>query len=165
MPGGIVDSVLNITSKFATNKPQYILISIVLAMIFIIFSKRLFQIEWKYFPIIITTGILFLMSIIIISTVLHTLQISDSYGYIDSFYNVFSSPSGRNFFAIIMLLFFVIYLYELPQYDNNDPHKVLNTIMLGNNTFISNRTMGILLIFGFGIFIAYTVMLTTRESV
>ena len=163
MPGGVVNSVLNATSKFAKNQSQYILIAIVLAMILIIYSKRLFQIKWEYFSIVVTSVMLLLMSLIIISTFLHVLQISDSYGYIDSFNHVFNSPSSVNFFAIIMLLLFVIYLYELPQYDNNNRHAILDTVTLGHNSYISNRTMGIGLIFGFAIFTAYTVMLTTRS--
>ncbi len=163
MPAGTVYNILNMTSKFATNKPHYFLIGIVLAMILIIYSRRLFQIKWKYYPMLVTSFALILMSVIILSTFLQVLQIKDPYGYIDSFNSVFNSPGGRNFFAIILLLLFVIYLYELPQYDNNNPNVVLDKIMRGKNNYISNRTVGIVLIFLFGIFTAYTVMLTTNE--
>jgi len=162
MPGGTVDGALNITSKFAAKQSHYILIAIVLAMIFVVYTKRLFKIEWKYFPIVITVIVLLLMSLIILSTICHFMKISNP--YVDNFNSVFNSSGSRNFFAVILLLFFVIYIYELPQFDNNAQQHILDQVTCGNNNFISNRTMGIILIFGFGIFTAYTIMLTTRGT-
>lgn len=165
MPGGTVYNILNITSKFAINRPQYILIGIILAIIFIIYCRRLFQIKQKYFPIGMVSLALVLISVVILSTFLHVLHVKDSYGYIESFSFVFNSSGGVNFFAIILLLFFIIYIYEFPKYDNNNPNGLLDKIMLGHNNYISNRTSGIMMIFVFGIFTAYTVMLTTNERI
>ena len=165
MPGGIVNSIVNATSKFAITQPHYFLIVMVLIIIIILYSKRTLNITMKQYPIFLTIFVIMLMSIVILATFLHVLQIHDSSGYIESFSNIFNSSGGRNFLAILSLVLFIIFIFEIPLYGNNNPYASLDKITLGNNSFISNRTVGILYIFFFTTMTAYTVMITTNESV
>jgi len=52
----------------------------------------------------------------------------------------------------------------LPVYDNNDPHAITNKLMFGYNGILSNRTFGLIIIFGVCISTGYMIYSTTRES-
>jgi len=163
MPGGI-NSIVNATSEFAITQPHYFLIAMVLIIFIILYSQRVLDIKAKQYLIFVTIFIIMLMSVIILATFLHVLQIHDSNGYIESFSNIFNSAGGRNFLAILSLVLFVIFICEAPEYGNNNPYKTLDKITFGNNNYISNRTVGILTIIFFTILTAYAVMTTTNES-
>lgn len=163
MPAGIVNSFVNATSQFAMTKPHYFLIGIVGIIIIILYSQRVLKITADNYIVIITLLILILMSIIILATVLHVLQIRDSNNHIASFSNIFNSVGGRNFLAILSLVMFVVFICEAPEYGNNNPYPILDKITLGNNNIISNRTVGIALIFIFTVLTAYAVMMTSNE--
>lgn len=165
MPGGIVNSIVNATSAFAITKPHYFLIVIAIIILIILYSKRALNITADQYTIFVTAFIIMLMSIIILATFLHALQIHDSKGYVESFNNIFNSAGGRNFLAIMSLVLFILFICEAPEYGNNHPYPMLDTITFGNNNYISNRTVGILTIWAFTILTAYTVMTTTNESV
>jgi len=77
---------------------------------------------------------------------------------------MFNSPGSRNFIAVVALLLFVMFIYEVPEYGTSDPYHSLDVVLMGHNGILSNRTAGIILIFVFGIFTAYTIYATTHET-
>jgi hypothetical protein len=129
----------------------------------ILFSQRMLGIETSYYSIPITLFFILMLTVIITSTILDVLKIEDSAGHIDRFNNIFNSPGSRNFLAIISFLLFVIFVYEVPEYNNSQPHHLIDKIFFGHNNFISNRLVGILLVVIFGLFTGYTVYVTTRD--
>ena len=163
MPGGVVNNIANATSKFATTRPHYFLIGMVILIMIILYSERMFGIKWEQYSIFVTVFVLMLMGVVILATFLHVLQIHDSNGYIEAFSNIFNSSGGRNFLAILSLILFVVFICEVPEYGNANPYPLLDKITFGNNKLISNRTVGILTIFIFTILTGYTVMSTTKE--
>lgn len=157
---GIIIS--NFASDQAKSKPQLILIFIIIVVLLILYSQRLLGITNNYYTTIVTCLMIIVISIIILSTFLNVLQISDNQ-HIQNFGNVFNSPGSKNFFAVFLLLLSVIFIYELPVYDNNNPHTITDKVLFGHNGILSNRTFGLLLIFSFCISTGYMIHSTTRE--
>jgi hypothetical protein len=147
----------------ARSKPQRILIFIVIAVVFLLYSQRLFNITNQYYSTGVAVLIIAIASIIMLSTFLHILNITDN-ANVSNFNNVFNSPGSRSFFAIIVLVLFIMFLYEVPIYSNNDPHLASDKLMFGHNSIFSNRTVGMILLFTFTIVTGYTVYSTTREA-
>lgn len=164
MPAGIIGSIANIESTSAITKPHYTLFILVILIFLILFSQRMLGLDTGYYHIPVTLFFLLMISIIITSTILQTLKIDDSTGHIKTFNNIFNSPSSRNFLAIITFLFFVMFVYEIPEYDNSQPHPLVDKILFGHNNFLANRTVGVFLIIIFGLFTGYTVYVTTRDG-
>ena len=79
----------------------------------------------------------------------------------DTFAYLFNSPGAKNFIGIMALVLFVIFVYEVPEYDNNKPHDITDKITFGNNGLVSNRSAGVLLVFVFALFGGYTIYSTT----
>jgi hypothetical protein len=146
----------------ALKMQNYILMFIFFALIFLMFSQRIFNIQSQYYILIVTLIITLLMSFIICSIIsVDTKLVNNTYlNFINS---IFDNPSSRNFLSIVSLILFVILVYELTEYDNNKPHYFLDKLMFGHNNYISNRTGGIMTIFVFTLLISYTVMTTTKE--
>jgi hypothetical protein len=167
MAGGTIYNIANITdvtSKYARTKPHYYLIAVILLIFFIVYSQRIFGITRPDYSVFMTVCVIILISFIIIMTFLYVLEIRDPEGYIESFSNVFNSSGGRTFLAIILLVLFIIFVYETPTYGNNNPNETLNILTFGHNTYISNRTYGIILIVIFGTFTAYVATTMTNED-
>lgn len=74
----------------------------------------------------------------------------------DIYMNV--GPSYKN----VLLVLFIVYMCEYPEYGNSDPYSKLE--ILGNYNFLSNRTVGIIFIFTVTLFTAYMIMITTNEK-
>lgn len=162
MPG-IINSLVNLISNYAIIKPHYFLVGMVLIIFFLMFYEQIFNIDPYKHITLITSIIIGLISIIILSTILHVLNVHDSGGYIDSLNNVFNSAGGRNFLAIFSLVLFVMYIYEFPETTNNNPENLLNKITFGHNNILSNKTASLITILFFTILTAYTVMETTNK--
>lgn len=160
----LITSISNYVSDQASSKPQMILIFIVITIIFLLYSQRLFGITDNYYNTIMACFIIVIMCSIILTTFLNILRITNN-EYILKFSDIFNSPGSKNFFAVFLLLLFVMFVYELPLYDNNNTHAITNKLMFGHNGVLSNRTFGIMLIFGFCISTAYMIYKTTRESI
>lgn len=143
------------------NIQDYILILIFLALIFTIFSQRIFYVESPYYIICATLVIIFIMSFVIFSILAVDTKLENNGFFIFSD-SIFNNPSSRNFLSIMSLILFIMLVYELVEYDNNNPHYMLDRLMFGHNNYISNRFGGVALIFVFSLFIAYTVMTTTK---
>ena len=159
---GLGTVISNFASEQARSKPQWILIVIVIAMVLLIYSQRLLGIANPYYSTYVACFLLLIVSIILLSTFLSVLNITDNV-HVDNFNYIFNSPGSKNFFAVFLLLLFVMFVYEIPMYDNNNPHAIMDKLLFGYNSVFSNRLIGILLIFGFGISTAYMIHSTTRE--
>jgi hypothetical protein len=162
MDSNTIHNITNVSSKYAKTKPQYYLVFVIVLIFFIVYSQRLFSIQRPDYSVFMTTCVIIIISFIIISTFLAILEVKDPNGYIESFSSIFNSSGSRTFLAIILLVLFIIFVYETPKYGNNDPNETLNLLMLGHNTYVSNREMGIILILFFGILTAYTAMTITE---
>lgn len=152
----------NFASEQATSKPQYVLILITIVIITLIYSQRLFNINNPHYNTLISCFLMAIMSIIILSTFLNVLKITDSQ-HVNNFNEIFNSPGSRNYFAVFVLLLFIMFVYELPVYDNNNPHVLIDKLTFGHNKFISNKLLGLLLIISFCITTGYVIHSTTRE--
>lgn len=148
MPAGIITNIGNITKDKILNKPQYTLILVILLLVFLILSDRLFGLN-----IYVITGlVMFVFSIIILST----------FSNIDKPFNaLFNSVSSRNFMSIFLLVFYIIYVYETPEFSSNYPHPVLQKLGI---TFVSVRTLAMLSVLFLSIMTAYTIYLTTEDN-
>lgn len=158
----LVTGLSNYASEQARTKPQRILILIVAAIIFLLYSQRLFNITNQYYSTGVAIFIIAIVSIIMLSTFLNILNITDN-EYVKNFNSIFNSPGSRSFFAVLILVLFIMFLYELPIYDNNDPNYMSDKLMFGYNKYFSNRTVGLLLMFSFTIVTGYIIHSTTRE--
>lgn len=149
-------------SKTAKTEPSYVLILIFWLLIFFVFSQRIFNVKSQYYILLATILILLLMIFMTGSIFSSDPKLLDN-NFLSSINNIFDNPSSRNFISVISLILYIMLIYELANYDNNDPQQVLDKMMFGKNNYISNRTSGLLVIFGFGTFVAYTIMKTTRQ--
>lgn len=155
-------ALVSLWSKKAVSEPSYALILIFCLLVFAIFSQRAFDIKSQYYILIATLLILLVMLFIIASLFASQPQLLDNNIFV-AINNMFDSSSSRNFLSVVSLIMFVMLVYELAEYDNNDPHLFLDKILLGKNNYISNRTSGIMLVLGFSLFVSYTIMKTTRQ--
>jgi hypothetical protein len=155
-------ALISLWSKASRTHPSYMLILTFLLLLFAMFSQRIFGITSQYYIIFATVIILSVMILITLSIFSSEPKLIEN-NFLESINTIFDSPSSRNFLSVVALVLFIILVYELVEYDNNDPHYVLDKIMFGKNKYISNRTSGILLIFFFSLLTSYTIMTTTRE--
>jgi hypothetical protein len=153
MPAGIILNISNITGKLATTKPHYTLFFLIFLILFFIFSERLIGLS-NYASVII---LLFIFALII------SLIFFDAYGKYEIYNDIFNSTAGKNFFAIFLLVFFIIFVYELPMYDSDKPHDIINKLTFGHNKLISNRFVGISIIFSLSMLTAYSIYKTSRD--
>lgn len=168
MPAGIINDIANIFSKEAASKPYYTLFLIVIIIFITIYSQRILNIKSNYYSLFSTIIILSVISLIIASTFLHMLNIKlkhEKYNsYVENFNHIFNSAGSRNFLLIFSFLLFVMFVYESPEFDNENPHFMTDKFMFGYNGILSNRTYGLLLLIFFGLATAYTVYVTTNEN-
>ena len=144
------------------NIQNYILILVFIVLVFIMFSQRIFNIQSQHYILVASLITTITMAFIICSIISTDTKIANNQ-YLQFINSIFDNPGSRNFLSIVSLILFVIFVYELVEYDNNDPQYIIDKITFGNNKYISNRTMGILLILIFSLFVSYTVMTTTKE--
>lgn len=165
MPGGTIYNITNSISKYAKSHPQYYLITIILMIVLLMILKRAFELNNQSYYVFSVATISVIGGIIILSSILYAYSIKDSRGYIESLNIVFNSQGARNFLAVILLILFIMYIYEVPMYGNNDKHFIANYVekYLGIQTNLSNKTVGIGLIFFIGLFTAYGIMVTTND--
>ena len=154
-------AIVNLFSKESSTVPSFFLIMIFCILILSVFSQRIFNVKSQYFTIIQTTIILLLMLLVIMSLFVKDTKLMDNQ-FMMSIDSSFNNPSSRNFISVITLILFIILIYELTEYDNNNPNPLIDKLMFGYNNYISNRFVGISLIIGFGIIIGYTVATMTR---
>lgn len=151
MPGGIVNNLDNLFSSHVINRPYITLFFVVFLIILLIFGDRLLGFSYAY-SVYILIG---LFSIIIATTIFqHNVSLTD----------LFHSTSSRNFMSVMLLIFFIMFVYEDPEYSNNELNKMANILTFGNNKHITNRMVGIGVIITFSLVTAYTIYLTTREK-
>jgi hypothetical protein len=155
-------ALVSLWSKAARTEPSYILIMIFCALMFAIFSQRLFGIKSQYYILLATGLILFLMIFVMTSIFASDPKLIDNY-FFDSINDIFDNAGSRNFLSVVTLILFIMLVYELVEYDNNDPQYFLDKITFGKNNYISNRTSGLIVMLGFSAIVSYTIMRTTRE--
>lgn len=147
MPGGIITNLTNLTSHNAINHPQYTLIALILTFVLLILADRLFGLN----VYIVVSILLLIFSVIIASTLTNA----------DKPFNaLFNSSSSKNFMSVFLLVFFIIFVYENPDYDNDNPHPLYVKIGM---PFITTKMVAMSLILSFSLVTAYTIYLTTRE--
>lgn len=162
MPAGAINALENIT-EHAKPKPYLILIFLVIAVFFAIYSQRLFNIHSGYYNLFIIIIILGLISIVLTSTVVHNFKLNRN-EFLEYFSNIFNSTSSRNFLILFSFLLFVMFIYETAEYNNNHAHHLIDKVFFGHNNYISNRTYGLLLIIIFGIYTGYSIYITTNDK-
>lgn len=160
---GLGVALSNFASDQAISKPQNILLLIVMLIFIMLYSQRLFDIRYKYYNVIVACMLIVVISIVILSTFVNILKIGKNREMM-ILNHVFNSPGSDNFFSVLLLVLYIIYIYELPYYDTDNPSAIVNKLTLGHNKYISNRLVGILFIFGFSISTGYMIYATTRES-
>lgn len=162
MVNGIIQNLLNLNSKVSVTEPHYGLYLLYSLVFFMLFSKRIFGINDGRFDVILTLFILFMVSFVFIATVVVVLEKENISTNVKRFSSVFNSPESRNFFAIIVLILYIIFIYEIEENNNNQSYYLIDTITMGNNKYISNKMVGIVTIFVIGFIYAFTVFRTTR---
>lgn len=155
-------ALVSLWSKAARTEPNYILIIIFCLLVCAIFSERVFGIKSQYYIIFPTILILMVMAFITLSIFSSDPKLIDNH-FFGTINNIFDNPSSRNFLSVVALILFVIFVYEIAEYDNNNPHHIIDKIMFGKNNYISNRTGGLVMILMFSLLTSYTIMKTTRE--
>ncbi len=163
MPGSAVSNIRNILSKQATSKPFVILFIIVIFVFVLMYSQRMLGIENSYYNTFTTVLLLTVATIVLTSTFLYVLNIGDN-KFFDIFNNTFNSGGSKNFLAIFSFLLFIMFVYEVSDFDNENPHPTADTILFGYNGILSNRLYGLLYIFGVATLTAFSIYVTTRES-
>jgi hypothetical protein len=153
MPGAMIINLSNMTSKYATTKPHYTLIALVFLIIFLIFAERFINLN----NLVSVIVLLLIFSIIIGFIFL------DAHGQYEEINKIFNSSGGKNFVALFLLVFFIIFIYEYGVYGNNDRYALLDKLTFGHNKYVSNRFVGITAIFLFATVTAYTIYTTTRD--
>lgn len=161
---GLGTAISSFATEQARSKPQRILILIVIVIVFILYSQRLLGIEDPYYGIFVVCFMMVVASIIILSTFLSILNVTDN-KHVDNFNNIFNSTGSKNFFAIFVLVLFIMFVYEVPMYSNSRSHSIMDKVLFGYNGIFSNRVIGMLLIFAFCITTGYIVYSTTRGDV
>jgi hypothetical protein len=156
---GFANNLSNIAGK--TRKPYYFMLFLFFLLFLIIYSERLFKIDNDIYHLVTTGIILIILIMIIISTILSKAEIGGQ--SIQNFNRLFNDSTCRNIIALFSFLFFVIYLYEIANYDNNFPHEPTDNLLFGHNNFISNRTAGIMYIISFALFTGYTISVNSKN--
>lgn len=163
MPAAIMNTLDNVTGEHIKKiRPYYVLVIIFILIIIIIYSERIMQIQNDIFYV---TQIC-ILTIISFITILSIIVNNIDYGtnkYLDAFSNTFNSVSSKNFIAVTSLVLFVIFIYEVPKYDNNDPNPGIDTALFGHNKYISNKLLGLLIIMFFTLYVSVTIYLTTID--
>jgi hypothetical protein len=157
MPGSIGNLDTLYFSKI--RKTRYIMLFIAMILFTLIFSQRIFNIQSDEYIIYVTSLILMVFATIIASGYFT----NNTNSYLSTYNNIFNSPKSRNYLSVIALVLFIIFIYEIPEYDNNEPNYFVNLFTFNNNKYISNRFMGMSLIIIFTIYAAHTIYLTTKE--
>ena len=158
--GGVGVPGISMIKKVKT-KPYYLILFMFFIIFFLIYSARIFNFESEIAHL--TTGCIlaFLIMIMVTITILVNLGVKNSaLQYAD---NVTNTPACKNVIVLFSFLFFVIYLYEIAEFDNNKPHTLIDTILFGHNNIISNRSVGIVYIIIFGLFTGYTLSLNIED--
>ena len=159
---GLADVFEAFANKQANQNPHYILIFIFILIIFLIYSKRLFSITSTYYNTVIAGILTLTMSVLILSTILTVLELSDNQ-HLVNFTNIFNSTASKNFFAVIALVLFIMFIYEIPIYDNSLPHAATDKILFGYNGIFSNRFFGLFMLVYTTVTVAYAIYLTTVQ--
>ena len=161
---GLNNIISTLLSKEAVTEPSYALIAIFTIVMIILYSQRIFHIRSTYYTVFITIIYLILTSIILTSTFLQNFHLGHPKAdtYLRIFKNMFNSPGSKNFMMVFGIALFVFYMYEVPDYSNNRPDSLTDTVTFGYNRLISNRLCGILTILLVVIFTSYAVATTTR---
>jgi len=154
-------ALINLWSKAARTEPSYILILIFCSLMFTIFSQRILNIQSQYYILLATTLIFILMIFVMSSIFASDSKLVDNH-FLNGINQIFDNPSSRNFLSVVSLVLFIMLIYELVIYDNNNPQPLLDKITFGQNKYISNRTSGLLIVIGTAILVSYTIMKTTR---
>lgn len=162
MPG-IINALENDISENTHQKSFIWLIVIVIVVFVLIYSQRFLEITSGYYNFFVVISILIITSIVLLSTLAHNLEFNNHQS-LEYLSYTFNSVSSRNFLLVFSYLLFVMYIYESLEYDNNEPYWIIDKISFGHNNYISNRTYGLLLILIFGLYISYTIYITTEES-
>jgi hypothetical protein len=162
MPAGLANNLSNLQNSVAEN--QYIVIILVfLVIFFLIYLRRMFNTDPDYTLLSVSICLVVILAIIIASTFTDVLKEGHKQRpSTDTFAYLFNSPGAKNFIGIMALVLFVIFVYEVPEYDNNKPHDITDKITFGNNGLLSNRSVGVILVFIFALFGGYTIYSTTR---
>lgn len=162
MPG-VINALENTTTERTHQKSFYWLIIIVLIVFVLIYSQRFLGITSGYYNFFVVISILIITTLVLMSTLAHNLELTN-HKNLEYLSYTFNSVSSRNFLLVFSYLLFVMYIYESLEYDNSESHHIVNTLAFGHNNYISNRTYGLLLILVFGLYVAYTIYITTEES-
>lgn len=147
--------------KNVKTKPYYLILFMFLLIFFLIYSARIFDYESEIAHLATGCVLAFLIMIMVTITIFVNLGFeNDALKYAD---NIINTPACKNVIVLFSFLFFVIYLYEIADFDNNKPHALIDKISFGNNNLISNRSVGILYIIIFGLFTGYTLSLNIKD--
>lgn len=155
MPG-FATNIANITHQKMIDYPQFTLILIMALILFILFSNRFIG-GPNYLRII---GLLIIFSVIIVGSFLTWFK-QFGFGHdtgVVRFSDIFNSGAGRNFISVFLLIFFIIYIYELEKYSNDD--EVYESLGI----VITKRTIGRIFILFYTFLTAYTMHLTTTSG-
>jgi len=163
MPAGAINALDNITSEKVRPKPYLILILLVFAIFLVLYSQRILNITNGYYNLFVTSIILFLISVVLISTIIHNFKFTRN-EYLEYLSDTFNSTPSRNFLILFSFLLFIMFVYETEQYNNNEPYTLLDTITFGHNNYVSNRFYGLMLIIIFGTYTAYSIYVTTNDK-
>lgn len=171
MPGGVINSLSNLVNK--TKQPHYFTLMMFAIIFLVIYSGRIFGFNNKdsnisslsssesKFHLITGSIIMVILVGIIIITIANPLNAGGK--IIKNFDSILNSTSSKNIITLFSLIFFVIFVYEVAEFDNNNPHGITDKLLMGNNNFLSNRSAGILLIIVFSLFTGYTISVTSSN--
>jgi len=147
--------------KFKTN-PYYFTLFLFLLIFLLIYAERIFGFQEDIYHYAMS-GLLIAVSLfIIVLTITYNFGVKNK--TINTLDSMINSSSSKNVIALFIFLFFVIYIYEIALYDNNYPYRPLDIITFGNNEYVSNRSMGIMLIIFMGLLTGYTISINSAPD-
>jgi len=147
-----------------TKRSDFIIILMFIVMFLLIYLKRMIGSDSDFILLAVTVCFVVIMAVVIGSTFTQVLKEGHrAHPRADTFAYIFNSPASKNFIAIMALILFIIFVYEIPEYENSKPHNVVDAMLFGNNSLISNRTMGVILLVMFSLFSGYVIYATTIE--
>jgi hypothetical protein len=163
MPAGIINDISNLIGK--TKRPHYFILILFLIFFILIYTERLISTKISTDPSIfhIAVGNIILFIFICITTITIASQLELGGHFMSNISKIFNASTSKNIIALFSFLFFVIFVYEVAEFDNNNPHAMTDNFLLGHNNIISNRTAGIVLIIFFGLFVGYTIGINSTD--
>lgn len=140
-------------ANFIVTYSYIVLLSIFVVVLVLVYSERLLSIKHESYNLFANILIVFFMSIIILSTLINSFGFNTTEDS-STFVRIFNTLASKNLIILFASSVYILYISNSEAYDNNFVNPIMDKIKLG--PYISNRTVGMLMMFG-------TILITARS--